>query len=206
MSTELNALRAVENDVPEKQMTQCRKIIISVEKGETNLSARLFEALRKMLRGIEKGKTSSDEKLEAIALLTRLKKANRNEDRSEVESAETPTSADTDRHPIDIWDIWRVLGFQYTRFKQPLTRSDRDILLTELVDDLTVLNVQQLILDLRRPDRGSRLLSVPLVFDAAKQYLADNGADELPREIADLEYDRGQKSFIERMRECGVEG
>jgi hypothetical protein len=174
------------------------------------LAARLFEALRKMLRGIEKGKTSSDEKLEAIALLTRLKKANRSADQDDDFSSVATTSnpIDSEHRPIDMDDIWRVLGWQYDRYRLPLKRIDRDAMLAEFIGaEPTVSDIQRLILDLRRPEpHGGRLSSFTIVFNAAKEFLADNDAEELPREAADLEYDRGQKSFIERMRECGAEG
>jgi hypothetical protein len=94
MSTSTNALRAVENDVPEKQLTQIRKIIVAAEKGDLHLAARLFEAVRKMLRAINKNKqASTDEKLDAIALLTRLKKANRGDDDDVPAEPETPVAA-----------------------------------------------------------------------------------------------------------------
>ncbi|MGB9474832.1 MAG: hypothetical protein WCE87_07150, partial [Candidatus Udaeobacter sp.] len=164
------------------------------------------KSMRKMLRQIKKS-ASAEEKLEAAGFLDRLRKFMIPDDNdAAVSTPATSTDAPTDRHPVDWFDIVRVLGWQYNRFSLPLTRLDRDTLLAELVGDLTVSAVQQLILDLRRPDRGSRLLGVPLVFDAAKSYLADNDADELPREAVDLGYERNEKSFIERMRECGAEG
>lgn len=102
MSTAINALAAVENEIPERQLTQCRKIIVAVEKDDTHLAARLFEALRKMLRSIEKSKgASSDEKLDAIALLARLKKANRDEDQDD-DAVEAPTETATADIPAEL--------------------------------------------------------------------------------------------------------
>jgi len=212
MSTETNALAAVEKEPSERQLTQCRKIICAVEKGDVHLAARLFEALRKMLRGIEKSRArSADEKLDAIALLARLKKANRDPERDD-DASSAPGGAtgdinNSERHPLDWSDITRVLGWQYDRFREPVKRIDRDQMLAELIGaDLTVSAVQQLILDLRRPEPGGcRLLSFTIVFNAAKQYLDDNGAQELPREAVDLEYEKSDKSFEQRMRERGVE-
>jgi hypothetical protein len=212
MSTETNALSAVEKETPEKQLTQCRKIIVAVEKGDTHLAARLFEALRKMLRSIEKSKSSSsDEKLEALGLLTRLKKANRGADQAEdASSVATATSnpIDSEHRSIDMDDIWRVLGPQYTRYREPLKRIERDTMLAEFLGaEPEVSSVQRLILDLRRPEPGgTRLMNFTIVFNAAKNFLAEHDAEELPREQADFEYERNEKTFEQRMRERGVGG
>lgn len=211
MSTETTALSAVENEASATKLTLCRKIICSVEKGDVHLAARLFETLRRMLRAVSKNKqASADEKLDAIALLARLKKANRDPDQDgDASSASTGATANTtDSHPIDWFDIVRAIGWQYDKYREPLKRSDRDAMLTELLGaEPTVVSVQRLILDLRRPEPGgTRLMNLPIVFTAAKEFLADHGASELPREAADLAYDLNNKSFEERMRERGAEG
>jgi hypothetical protein len=211
VSTETNALLAVEEDTVEKQLTQCRKIIVGVEKHEVNLAARLFESLRKMLRAISKNKqASADEKLDAIALLARLKKANRGTDQDDDASsaAAVANPIDSEHRPIDIGDIWRTLGWQYDKYREPLKRIDRDTMLAELLGaEPTVSSVQRLILDLRRSEPGgTRLMNLPVVFPAAQEFLADHDAEELPRESADLEYDRTEKSFAERMKERGAAG